>query len=305
MNRWIPLVSRRVRRVLGSEAVQFLQGVSTNDMRLLAKGGGIFTAFVNRQGRFLADAFVFICSSHVYIEYDEIHETVIEGLFAQYGALHKITTQIMPWVVFSFSGPEVCALAGIVRQHAMLASKPMFQDLRHPNLGFRAVVSYENWQEIPHPTCAPSSEDCYRRLCIQNGIPNGALDLVQERAFILEYDYHEHHSISWNKGCYIGQEVIARSFHQKRFRRSLFRVQDITKQALPRVGEEIVGMDGVTRGYWGHIFENNSLVTLDRTWAQQCMDEGGILRCTYKEGKVVEGRIEYASSVSLQQESRG
>lgn len=267
MNLWIPLISRHVVRLTGEHALHFLQGLSTQDMRLVTEGEAVFTAFLNRQGRFLADAFVLQHQEHVYLEYDGVHEQTLSTLFAKYGPLNGVSFKRMPWVVFSFIGPQVRTLALDVA-HALGSAGVSYLDPRGVELGIRSLVSYQYWHNIPHALCISACEHDYHKACVGLGIPRGALDLVPERSLILEYDYHLHHAVSWNKGCYVGQEVMARSFYQDRFRRSLFRVSHLQcSTALPKAGDKIFDSAHVHRGYWGSPTEQRCLVSLDREWA--------------------------------------
>ncbi|GAJ46345.1 hypothetical protein HE1_00677 [Holospora elegans E1] len=274
MNTWIPLISRRVSRLLGKESENLIQGISTNDMKLLDHRIGVFTAFLNRQGRFLADAFVFYHKGHLCLECDVVHYPVIKGLIDQYGPLHSVQIQDMPFAVISFSGPECHQLHHEVQMHIQERSGIIFQDPRHLNLGFRVILPYECWHEIPTPLCIPGTEKYYRVLCIQNGIPCGACDLVGGRSLILEYHYHLHQGISWKKGCYIGQEVIARSFYQNRFRRGLFRLTHVLAGSVLKAGEDLLDNKGNVQGIWGSFCSGQGLLCLDQAWALTCLDTG-------------------------------
>ncbi|PPE03477.1 YgfZ/GcvT domain-containing protein [Holospora curviuscula] len=296
MNTWIPLISRRVYKLLGHEAADLLQGISTNDMRLLRHQNGIFTVFLNRQGRFLADAFVFYHEGQLYLEYDISHDKIIQELFIKYGPLHTVQLQNMPWLVLSFSGPESEPLYKAVKAYVQERCGIMFRDPRHSHLGVRVVISYAHWHETPHPLCVPESETHYRTLCIENGIPSGAQDLISERTLILEYFYHFHHSISWSKGCYVGQEVLARTFHQKLFRKGLFRITHLQCSVVPKVGDAVFDTNGHVQGIWGKVCSGQGLLSLEESWALQWVNTQNF-ECRGDNGTVITGKL--LSSITL------
>jgi folate-binding protein YgfZ len=292
MNLWIPLISRHVVRLVGKQALHFLQGLTTYDMRLVKEGEAVFTAFLNRQGRFLADGFVVQHQESIYLEYDNVHDEVLNTLCKTYGPLNGVSLKRMPWVVFSFMGPQAHTLAPDVAA-ALSAPSVCYADPRDPELGIRSIVAYQHWHTIPHELCVPASEHDYHRACVSLGIPSGSLDLVFERSLILEYDYHVHHAVSWNKGCYLGQEVMARSFYQDRFRRSLFRLSHLQFPLdLPKAGDKILDTDYVHQGYWGSPIEQQCLVCLDRDWAFERITSSSELRISTESGDCITATLE-------------
>jgi folate-binding protein YgfZ len=54
----------------------------------------------------------------------------------------------------------------------------------------------------------------YTTLRLANGISEAPDDLWQGKSIILEHGFHELGALSWTKGCYIGQELMARTFHR-------------------------------------------------------------------------------------------
>ncbi|ETZ07052.1 putative transferase CAF17, mitochondrial [Holospora obtusa F1] len=290
MNIWVPLISRRVVLVTGKEGRDLLQGISTNDINLLGNQKGIFTAFLNRQGRFLADAFVFQNQERLYLEYDSVHHSVIMGLIHKYGPLHGVQVKEVPWAVISFSGSESAFLYQKIQDKIQEYLGIIFQDFRHPSLGFRVALPYEYWHEIPTPLCIPGTETSYRTLCIQNGVPSGAHDLVYERSLILEYQYHFHQGISWKKGCYVGQEVIASSFYQNRVHKSLFYLTHIQGERVPSVGEAILDFKGNVQGRWGYIQSGHGLICLEQAWGLECLNSGHF-QCSTHNGEIITGTL--------------
>ena len=298
MNIWVPLLSRYVCRLSGQEGKNLLHGISTNDIKPLSQHNGVFTAFLNRQGRFLADAFVFYHQEHVWLDYDISHHDIMQKLFVKYGPLHDVKMQKMPWIVFSLSGPESEYLYKPVKAYVDERSGVLFKDPRHISLGFRVVMPYVHWHELPHPLCVPGQLEQYRVLCIQQCIPSGAHDLIPERSLILEYNYHMHNGLSWNKGCYVGQEVIARSFHQNRIRKGLFCLTHIKAPFIPKAGQEVFDSHGNIQGVWGSVSGDQGLICLDVSWALEWANTPDF-QCFGPNKTIITGKLVPSTTFSL------
>jgi hypothetical protein len=68
---------------------------------------------------------------------------------------------------------------------------------------------------------APAELAAYDRMRLGHGVPDGSRDLVPEKSLLLESGFDELHGIDWNKGCYIGQELTARTRYRGLVRRRL------------------------------------------------------------------------------------
>jgi folate-binding protein YgfZ len=86
----------------------------------------------------------------------------------------------------------------------------------------------------------------YDLLRLSHGIPDGSRDIIIEKSFPLEVGFDELHAIDYDKGCYIGQELTARTHHRGTIRKRLFRVDidgPLPEPGTPvRHGETEVGV---------------------------------------------------------------
>ena len=83
--------------------------------------------------------------------------------------------------------------------------------------------------------------DSYDRLRLSLGIPDGSRDLVLEKSILLEAGFYELNGVDWEKGCYIGQELTARTKYRGLVKRRLMPVA--IEGPTPPPGT-IVTMDG-------------------------------------------------------------
>jgi tRNA-modifying protein YgfZ len=94
----------------------------------------------------------------------------------------------------------------------------------------------------------------YDRLRLRLGVPDGSRDLIPEKSILLEAGFDELNGIDWNKGCYIGQELTARTRYRGLVRRRLMPVA--IDGPMPAPGA-IVTLDGrevgeMRSGHAGH-----------------------------------------------------
>jgi tRNA-modifying protein YgfZ len=213
---------RTVLSLTGKDALTFLQGLVTNDVRPLDPGPGIvWAALLTPQGKYLADFHIvrtaegrLLIDISTALAADTLRRLTLYRLRAD--------VQIAPVALHVLRG---------------LGAPPAgaFPDPRHPALGWRA------WSESPGSD--PSID--WDRIRVENLIPEGGVELIPDDSFILEHGFERLHGVDFRKGCYVGQEVTARMKHKTDLRKGLVRVA--VEGAAP-VGTEITSEDGKPAG---------------------------------------------------------
>lgn len=221
--------------VWGKEAVQFLDGLITNDMKTLPDGGQMTAAFPNAQGRLLAVVRVFRLGERYVIETEEAtHEKVFQNLFR-----------------FTFAGDFfVDDLSANYRYFTIFGRS--FVPITPPFIEFDSVGGtdyfFENEDaadleaELTNFDAVRVSEDVFEVLRIEHGIPKYSVDM-DETTIVPELGAAG--MISYNKGCYIGQEMIARIHFRGHIAKQLTGVV-LTGEAAP--GTELLSTDGKNAG---------------------------------------------------------
>ncbi|MCE6960399.1 folate-binding protein [Cereibacter sphaeroides] len=191
---------RRLWELTGKDALHFLQGLVSNDVRPLEKDDGIlWTALLSAQGKYLADFFIVRTGGRLLID-------IAEGLAE--ATLRRLTmyrlradVQIAP-----------CALT-VVRG---LGEAPAgaLPDPRHPALG---------WRGYGMDGGAPSVD--WDAIRVEHVIPESGVELVPDDSYILEAGFERLHGVDFRKGCYVGQEVTARMKHKTELRKGLVKVR--------------------------------------------------------------------------------
>jgi folate-binding protein YgfZ len=194
--------------VWGSEAVQFLDGLITNNIKALADGEQMLAAFPNAQGRLLAvvrvkregDRFLFETE-------DATREKVFQNLFRFTFAGDFFVEDLSDaYNYFEIFGPRDDVYHPNVAEKwpaSFVYELPYGAAYLIPNdsaEAFRSFLSDENG-------CLQISDDLYEVLRIESGIPKYGIDM-DENTIVPELGQDD--MISYTKGCYIGQEIIAR-----------------------------------------------------------------------------------------------
>ena len=181
--------------VYGKEAEKFLNGMITNDVAKLADGEQMLAAFPNAQGRLLAVVRVMRKGERFLFEteeatYAELEHNLMRWTFA--GDFYVDNELQYNYVSFTAWG-EVPEIEG---------------NIRFGNEVFVLVESVDEFKSKLE-NAVEISDEIYEVLRIEEGIPLYAVDMDQT-TIVPELGLEG--LISYNKGCYIGQEIIARIY---------------------------------------------------------------------------------------------
>jgi folate-binding protein YgfZ len=106
------------------------------------------------------------------------------------------------------------------------ASGVAFVDPRLAALGVRCILPRADIRCVLEGTGLPEDGfPAYDRLRLQLGVPDGSRDLVPEKSILLESGFDELNGVDWQKGCYIGQELTARTKYRGLIKKRLMPVE--------------------------------------------------------------------------------
>ena len=197
------LSDRAVLQVSGSDARNFLQGLISNDINKASQEKAIFACLLSPQGKFLYDFFI--------IEYQDGYLIEMEKLFlpelAKKLQMYKLRSQVE-------IKPRDDLFVGYTKENSP-DNSIIYDDPRLNELGKR-VISFTKIPEIDNGE--------YDSARIKLGIPESSKDLTQNRSLIMEWGYDILNGIDFNKGCYVGQEVTARSKHRATLHKYVYQV---------------------------------------------------------------------------------
>ena len=218
------LNDRAVISVSGSEAKSFLQGLTTNDISKVDRQIPLYAALLTPQGKILSE----------FLLGERDGAVLIDCWAPGSGALLKRLTMYRLRAKVDLHLREDLAIAWFPEQ---LAAEDSFEDPRLPELGRRAMVSRE-----------PSAGDTdaaaeYLSHRLRLGVPEGG-DFGSDKMFALDAGLEELHGVSFEKGCYVGQELTARMKHRGTARKRLLTITATDGRDLPPPGTEIRAAGG-------------------------------------------------------------
>jgi folate-binding protein YgfZ len=250
-------------RVTGRDRVSFLQNMLTNDVKGLAKGAGLPAAHLSRLGKLVSDLIVYQLGDAVLLEMEP------EGLKALMDSLsHYVVSEDVALsdvsneeALFSIDGPRSLELLGHLLDDGLPELAPLHftqarlgsQEVRisasrhGPGPGFDVGVVSENAAEFLDKLLE-SGRPLALRLAgwraleirrVEAGIPVFGVDM-DDSHLPLEAGLDE--TISFTKGCYIGQEYVVRLAHRGHLNRKLVGLE-MSDASVPRSGDEIRGAD--------------------------------------------------------------
>jgi len=224
------LAERKLIEISGDESASFLQGLISNDVMRLREGTAVYAALLTPQGKFLHDFFLTKRSSTILI--DCAAESLPDLLSRL--SMYKLRSKV------NIKAKEDLGVAAIwdgkpVQNSAFV----MFLDPRLAELSWRIIgdiAAIESWcagQKIPKKTMAD-----YERMRLELGIPDGARDMTREKSLLLEFAFEDLNGVDFKKGCYVGQEVTARSKYRGQVRKFIYQVH-ATHGTLPPSGTAV------------------------------------------------------------------
>lgn len=187
--------------VWGRESIQFLNGLITNDVAALGDGAQMTAAFPNAQGRLLALVRVRNSGDRFLFETDETtHEKVFQNLYRfTFAGDFFVEDMSAGYDYFEiFNGPADPADP----ENSIILTGKTSTDYFIP---IDASAGFEN--DLCASGAVELTDELYDLLRIENGVPKYGVDM-DESTVVLETGLDE--AVSFNKGCYIGQEIIAR-----------------------------------------------------------------------------------------------
>ncbi len=264
------LPDRGVIKVSGEDARDFLNGLVTTDVALVRPGLGRFGALLTPQGKIIVDFLITEApAGHGGGFLLDVSRALAQGLADKlkfYKLRAKVTVENL-----SDSMGVLAAWDGAPAMKPELA----FADPRNDTLGWRILIPEELKQKVADVIGADLVEaDTYEAHRIISGAPRGGLDFMYSDAFPHETNMDRLNGVDFDKGCYVGQEVVSRMQHRGTARTRTVKIilEDFSPEiGLPvMAGDKQVGTIGSTSGQYGL-----ALLRIDRT--AEALDAGAKL----------------------------
>jgi folate-binding protein YgfZ len=224
------LTDRGIVRVSGEDATEFLQKLLTNDVSKLQDGEARFAALLSPQGKLLFD---FI----VVREPAEAPSYLIDVSRAQTGDLIKRLTLYrlrLKVAIEDLSASFGVAVAwGGAAPHLRIA----FRDPRKEELGYRVISLASELRKLVE-SAGDAGEAAYDAHRIAVAVPKGGVDFVYGDSYPHDANMDWINGVDFKKGCYVGQEIVARMQYRNAARKRILPVQ--FGGAAPEAGTAIL-----------------------------------------------------------------
>lgn len=256
-------------RVLGERAAEMVAGLVTNDVTGLAPGQGCYAAALTAKGKIVADVRVFVEEGSVLTD---VPPRAAEGWAAMVKKF--VNPRLAPHSnegaslrdigVFGVNARHVVGAVAGVQAPALAVLAPYAHATveidgakvlvaRVPELaveGFELILpaeAYETlWQRIVDAGATPAGLDAWEIARVEAGRPEWGLD-IDDTTIPQEANFDELHAISYTKGCYVGQETVARVHFRGHVNKHLRGLRAPGAEAPPR-GATLHDASGVQVG---------------------------------------------------------
>jgi len=250
-------------QVSGKNSVQFLNGLVSNDVKALEAGEGMLAAFPTLQGKLLALCRIYNLGAHLLLELDAINrEKILKNLSRFIPAGEFFVTDVSDhFALLSLQGPRSMELIEVLTGQAIDdgrrrigerriagAQVQIASHSRCGETGFDLFIPVEFARKTLETILArgiifgarQAGSGAFEIARIEAGVPREGVD-AGENYIILESELES--AVSYTKGCYLGQEVIAR-IHWRGQPAKRLRGLLIEAGQLPAPGAEIFADDG-------------------------------------------------------------
>jgi tRNA-modifying protein YgfZ len=236
----------------GADAKTFLQGQVSNDVEALTPGSGCYAAFLTPKGKMLGDVRILDAGDEVLLDTERVALQELFNMVRRFSVgyaveLHKRTLERG---MLSLLGPEAETLAGVdglgaaEDSHAAVVIDGIATRAIRTDLGLDLLCDAEDTEALRAALtargAAPVSQavaDCVR---VEHGRPRYGVDL-DDSVIPQEADLNDR-AVSFTKGCYVGQETVARLFYRGKPNRQL---RGLRLSAPVESGAEITFADRV------------------------------------------------------------
>ena len=261
------LPDRGVVKVSGEDARDFLNGLVTTDVTLLQPGLGRFGALLTPQGKITADFLITEApAGHGGGFLIDAPRALAQNLADKLG-FYKLRAKVAVENIADSMG-----VLAVWDGEPAVKPDLAFADPRLEALGWRILVPEDLKQKVADLIGAELVDsDAYEAHRIASGVPRGGLDFMYSDAFPHETNMDRLHGVDFDKGCYVGQEVVSRMQHRGTARTRTVKV--VLDGPSPEVGATILAGDKPV-GTIGSTAGENGLALIRTDRVADALDAG-------------------------------
>jgi folate-binding protein YgfZ len=231
---YVILEARGLLRAAGADARSFLQGMVSNDVTKVGPERAIWSAFLTPQGKFLHEFFMTeepgAGAEPLLLDCEAARLDDLRARLARYKLraeveLTDVSADHAVAAIFGEGALEALGLPAEVGAAKSFGGGIAYVDPRLAELGARALLPRAGAQAaLEGAGIAAATAADYDTLRMGLGVPDGSRDLEVERSPLLENGFDELHGVDWDKGCFMGQELTARTKYRALIKKRLLPV---------------------------------------------------------------------------------
>jgi aminomethyltransferase len=247
----VDLSSRGRIRVTGEDRARLLHAMTTNHVQQMKAGDGLYAFFLNAQGRILADAYVLCFDDHFLLDTAPETRAAIYSHLDQYIIADDVTLEDVTEQTFAFGleGPKAVDIAA---HCGMQAPHHRWSHVQAGELEVAAIsATGSHGVRIYGPArhkeetaaaiegagaIAASAEDA-ETARIENFVPRYGCDITEHT---LPQETQQTHALHFQKGCYLGQEIVERIRSRGHVNRLLMGFRIESRAAAPPPGTKLM-----------------------------------------------------------------
>ena len=213
--------------ISGQDSVPFIQNLITNDINKCKENHFVYSCLLTPQGKFFADFFIFKNKEKYFFEVNDIfYENFLNKL-----NMYKLRSNINIEEIKLFYSFIIFGELEINNHYEILNFDP-----RNNNIG-KKLIQYDPLIKF-NEKIIEIDEKKYHEILIKNIVPYSPFDLQENKSLLLENNFDNINAISWNKGCFVGQEITARMKYRALLKKQLYALELISGKI--NIGDKII-----------------------------------------------------------------
>ena len=228
----------KIIKIEGKNLEGYFQNLVTNDIQLLKNNQALYSAMLTPQGKFLADFIIVKDESFFLIETNSQDIKEVIDLFKKYDLRNSLKISILTdietyCILYDYLPSDI---KNNLNNHKIIKDNMffMFSDPRKDKYLARIWANRKNIKNLPKNLSKKTSNQLLDLERIKKTIPDSLVDLEKQKSFILNFNFDKLNAISFNKGCYIGQENTSRQNYRGKIK-YLLKTVKLVEGLFPKI----------------------------------------------------------------------
>jgi folate-binding protein YgfZ len=207
-------------KVKGPDKFSFLQGIISNDTEILKTKLSLYAAILTPQGKFLSDFILSIYEDNILIELKSENLDLVMKKLSMFKLRSNVTFEVLNDFKIYLLNKNSLEIFKKIK------FKNTFSDPRFNNLFYRVYIfGKQKETSLENNDFYLLKQEEYQSLRLLHAIPDFSIDAISNKSLLMEMRFNCLNGISWDKGCYLGQEITARMYYRKITKRQISQVK--------------------------------------------------------------------------------